>query len=68
MEVVGGEKHKLFTIIYKWKDANNSAVLEPRMNTNRHEFYGPQNTQKKQNASQTSAMVLKMFLVTVNFE
>jgi len=68
MEVVDGENYKLITIIYKWEDANNSAVLEPRMNTNRHEFYGPLNTQKKQNASQTSAMVLKMFLVTVNFE
>ncbi len=67
MEVVGGEKHKLFTIIYKWEDANNSAVLEPRMDTNGHEFYGPLNTRKKQNASQTSAMVLKMFFSNSEF-
>jgi hypothetical protein len=30
MENVDGEKHKLLTIIYKWEDANDSAIFEPR--------------------------------------
>ena len=58
MENVDGEKHKLLTIIYKWEDANNSAILEPRKARKDTKIQSTEHTERTE-ASQTSAMVLK---------
>ena len=58
MENVDGEKHKLLTIIYKWEDANDSAIFEPRKARKDTKIQSTEHTERTE-ASQTSAMVLK---------